>query len=43
MTARRITAAILIALGLAAGAGATIATGGSDAPVASAPQTWYHQ
>lgn len=39
---KRIIAAILIALGLAAGAGAAAASGGAATPVASAPSTWYH-
>jgi hypothetical protein len=38
---KRIAAAILITLGLAAGAGAVTASG-TAAPVAAAPQTWYH-
>jgi hypothetical protein len=41
MTARRILAAVLIALGVAAGAGA-VAASGSSAPVAAAPSSWYH-
>jgi ABC-type sugar transport system substrate-binding protein len=40
MTAKRILAAVLIALGLAAGAGA-VAASGTGTPVASAPQTFY--
>jgi len=38
MTAKRILAAVLIALGLAAGAG-TVAASGTGVPVASAPAT----
>ena len=38
---KRIAAAILIALGLAAGAGA-VAASGTSAPVASAPDTHYY-
>jgi ABC-type proline/glycine betaine transport system substrate-binding protein len=38
---KRIIAAVLIALGLAAGAGAAAASG-TSAPVASAPSSWYH-
>ena len=41
MTAKRIAAAILIALGLAAGAGAA-ASGGVTGTTASAPNSYYH-
>ena len=42
MTTKRIFAAVLIALGLAAGAGAVTASGGTATPVASAPFSFYH-
>jgi hypothetical protein len=41
VTAKRITAAVLIALGLAAGASA-VASSGSSGTVAAAPASWYH-
>jgi hypothetical protein len=41
MTAKRILAAVLIALGLAAGAGAAAASGGT-VTTASPPPSWYH-